>query len=233
MPRPRPVRCVWWLELEEKMNYSSFYKAVTLKRLSELCEPHEWQYMVAAFDGDVDAAGMLTVRLSNEKRGAVAVAMWRAKVKREAFREYFSSVWRHDHRHVIDAAQTRRTLGYMFRYAAFPIPAELPEMVTLWRGTSKLTIAEAREGHSWTTERDTACWFAMRFAEVNGNPLVLTAEVAKSDIALFTNAREESEALLIRPPAAVKIDGDATDWQVGHNRYEARKNTRQSALQAA
>ena len=212
------------------MSYESFYKAATLKRLAELCAPHEWEYMEAAFNGDVDAAGSLTFRLSNDKRGAVAVAMWRAKVKREAFREYFSSVWEHDHRHVIDAAQTRRTLGYMFRYAAFPIPAELPDVVKLWRGTSKLTIAEAREGYSWTTDRDTACWFAMRFADTNGAPLVLTAEVAKSDIALFTNAREESEALLIRPPATVKIDGDVTDWQRRYAAYEAQKNTRQSAL---
>ena len=73
----------------------------------------------------------------------------------------------------------------------------------------------------------------MRFADTNGAPLVLTAEVAKSDIALFTNAREESEALLIRPPAAVKIDGDATDWRDGYDRYKAKKNKRQSALQAA
>ena len=209
----------------------NFYRDLLLYewQKKELFEPHEWQYMEAAFNGDVEATGMLTVSLSNDKRGAVAVAMWRAKVKRDAFREYFSSVWEHDHRYVIDAAQTRRTLGYMFRYAAFPIPAELPDVVRLWRGTSKLTIAKAREGYSWTTDRDTACWFAMRFADTNGAPLVLTAEVAKSDIALFTNAREESEALLIRPPAAVKIDGDATDWQDGYDRYEAKKNKRQKA----
>ena len=212
------------------MNYESFYKWQVLEKFSKLCEPHEWEYMEAAFNGDAEAAGRLTVSLSNDKRGAVAVAMWRAKVKREAFREYFSSVWAHDHRYVIDAAQTRRTLGYMFRYAAFPIPVELPDVVTLWRGTCKLTIAEAREGYSWTTDRDTACWFAMRFADINGSPLVLSADVAKSDIALFTNAREESEALLIRPPATVKIDGDVTDWQRRYAAYEAQKNTRQSAL---
>ena len=186
--------------------------------------------MEDAFNGDVEAALSLCVALGNDLRGVVAVAMWRAKVKREAFREYFSSAWVHDHRYVIDAAQTRRTLGYMFRYAAFPIPVELPDVVTLWRGTCKLTIAEAREGYSWTTDRDTACWFAMRFADINGSPLVLSADVAKSDIALFTNAREESEALLIRPPATVKIDGDVTDWQRRYAAYEAQKNTRQSAL---
>ena len=212
------------------MNYESFYKWQVLEKFSKLCEPHEWNYMDDAFNGDVEAALSLCVALGNDLRGVVAVAMWRAKVKREAFREYFSSAWVHDHRYVIDAAQTRRTLGYMFRYAAFPIPVELPDVVTLWRGTCKLTIAEAREGYSWTTDRDTACWFAMRFADINGSPLVLSADVAKSDIALFTNAREESEALLIRPPATVKIDGDVTDWQRRYAAYEAQKNTRQSAL---
>ena len=212
------------------MNYESFYKWQVLEKFSKLCEPYEWNYMEDAFNGDVEAALSLCVALGNDLRGVVAVAMWRAKVKREAFREYFSSAWVHDHRYVIDAAQTRRTLGYMFRYAAFPIPVELPDVVTLWRGTCKLTIAEAREGYSWTTDRDTACWFAMRFADINGSPLVLSADVAKSDIALFTNAREESEALLIRPPATVKIDGDVTDWQRRYAAYEAQKNTRQSAL---
>lgn len=215
------------------MSHENFHKAMAMDWFEKHAYPHELKHARAAFDGDVEAAFSLSFALENHKRGAVAVAMWRAKVKREAFREYFSSVWEHDHRHVIDAAQTRRKLGYMFRYAAFPIPAELPDVVKLWRGTSKLTIAEAREGYSWTTDRDTACWFAMRFADTNGAPLVLTAEVAKSDIALFTNAREESEALLIRAPAAVKIDGDATDWQDGYDRYKAKKNKRQSALQAA
>ena len=212
------------------MSHENFHKAMAMDWFEKHAYPHELKDARAAFDGDVEAAFSLSCALENHKRGAVAVAMWRAKVKREAFREYFSSVWEHDHRHVIDAAQTRRTLGYMFRYAAFPIPVELPDVVTLWRGTCKLTIAEAREGYSWTTDRDTACWFAMRFADINGSPLVLSADVAKSDIALFTNAREESEALLIRPPATVKIDGDVTDWQRRYAAYEAQKNTRQSAL---
>ena len=198
------------------MSYESFHKAVTLARMAEICEPHEWEYMQAAFDGDVEAAGMLTYRLSNDKRGAVAVAMWRAKVKRDAFREYFSSVWNHDHRYVIAAAKTRRTLGHMFRYAAFPLPADLPDTVTVWRGSSYLPFDDARTGYSWTTDRDLACWFAMRFAGRNGSPLVLTADIAKRDIALFTNDRNESEAVLIRPPAAVEIDGDVNDWQARH-----------------
>ncbi len=93
------------------MSYESFYKELVLSRFAELCEPHEWKYMEAAFDGDIDAAGMLTATLRNDLRGAVAVAMWRAKIKREAFREYFSGVWEHDHRYAIAAAHPATGAG--------------------------------------------------------------------------------------------------------------------------
>ena len=209
--------------------YEDFQKHLALTWLEKGGYPHEMEHARAAFDGDVEASHSLAFALQNSKRGVIAVAMWRAKVKREAFRNYFSSVWGHDHRHVINAAQTRRTLAHMFRYAAFPLPAELPDVVTLWRGASKLTIAEVREGHSWTSDRDTACWFAMRFADINGSPLVLSADVGKSDIALFHNERNENEAVLMRPAAAVKIDGDVTDWQGEFERYEAQKTSAQAA----
>jgi hypothetical protein len=209
-------------------SYKSLQKFMAIDWLEKHAAPHELKHARAAFDGDTDAAFSLSVALGNYKRGVVAVAMWRAKVPVEAFRAYFSSVWDHDHRHVIDAAISRRTLAHMFRYAAFPLPAELPDVVTLWRGTSKLPLDEARAGYSWTTDRDTACWFAMRFADFNGSPLVLTAEVAKSDIALFHNERNESEAVLMRPPANVRIDGTIVDWVQGLDRYEVAKNARQN-----
>lgn len=210
------------------MSYESFSKAVTLARMAEICEPFEIKYVQAAFDGDEDAAFSLSVALSNDKRGAVAVAMWRAKVRREAFRKFFSSVWNHDHRHVIAAAQTRRTLSYMFRYAAFPLPADMPDTVTIWRGSSYLRFDDARTGYSWSTDRDLACWFAMRFADQNGSPLVLTADIAKRDIALFTNDRSESEAVLMRPPAA-RIDGDVSDWTACYQREQDAKNSDRKA----
>ncbi len=58
----------------------------------------------------------------------------------------------------------------------------------------------------------------MRFADRNGSPLVLVADVAKRDISLFTNERGESEAVLMRSPAGVRVDGDATDWTAGYLR---------------
>ena len=79
----------------------------------------------AAFDGDAGAARCLSVALADHNRGTVALMMWRGRVKREAFRDYFASVWDHDHRHIISAAKTRRTLAAMFRYADFQKPANI------------------------------------------------------------------------------------------------------------
>ncbi len=207
----------------------SFQKEYALKYLERNCEPYEVKNARAAFDGDEKAALSFCISLNNDKRGIVAVAMWRNKVPVTAFRAFLSSAWDHDHRYVIEAAENRRTLGHMFRYAAFPIPSEFPDVVTLWRGTSKLTLDEAREGYSWTNDRDVACWFAMRFAETNGFPLVLAAEVSKSDIALFHTERSEAEAVLIRKPIDVEIDGTPEDWVHRYERFQAVKNARKSS----
>lgn len=209
--------------------YEDLQKHLALDWLEKHGYPHELEPARAAFDGDAEAAFSLSCALENHKRGAVAVAMWRAKVPVEAFRAYLSAVWGHDHRYVIEAAETRRTLAYMFRYAAFPLPAELPDVVTVWRGSSALPFKEAKTGYAWSTDRDVACWFAMRFAEHNGSPLVLTADIAKRDIALFTNERSESEAVLMRPPAA-RIDGDVSDWSVCHRRKQDAMNIDNKAM---
>lgn len=200
---------------------SKWYREFMVHQVKQTVEPCAGQHVGPAFAGDVDAAFSLSVALDNSKRGIVAVAMWQAKVNREAFRAYLSSVWTHDHRWVIDAAQTRQRLAYMFRYAAFPPLDGLPAVVRVWRGTSKLNIDEARHGYSWTTDRDIACWFAMRFAEVNGSPLVLAADVSRADIALFSNDRQESEILLMKPPSRAWIDGDERDWLTGYKRHES------------
>jgi hypothetical protein len=203
--------------------YEDLQKDLTLAWLEKNGYPHEIEHARAAFDGDVKAAQNLYLSLENKMRGTIAAVMWRAKVPVEAFRSYLSAAWEHDHQHVITAAETRRNLGHMFRYAAFQIPAEMPPMMTVWRGTSGITKSQAGKGYSWTTDQDTACWFAMRFAERKGAPLVLTSEIAKTDIALFTNERMESEIVLMRSPKTVVIDGDVSDWTMGQARFDEAK----------
>ncbi|MEF8701207.1 MAG: hypothetical protein V5B32_13345 [Candidatus Accumulibacter sp. UW26] len=161
------------------------------------------------------------MRPIHERRGFMALAMWEGKVPRDAFRTYLSSVWNHDHRHVIHAAGTRRRLAYMFRYVAFPLPGDLPDVVRVWRGTSHLTLADAQKGYSWTTDRDIACWFAMRFGVYNGSALVLVADVPKNQISLLHDGRSEHEAVLMKPPAEATIDGHAEEWALGYERQSA------------
>jgi hypothetical protein len=172
----------------------------------------EWarEYVGPAFRGNPDAAGFLASSLSNAKRGHVAVAMWEAKVPRDAFREYLAAVWTHDHAELIVAAGKRR-LAAMFRYAAFPMPEEINGTVRVWRGTSGITAKQARCGYSWTINRDVACWFAMRFAKQKGNPLVLSAQVTKEEIAFYENDYEQ-EVLILTAPKTCEIDGDEEDW---------------------
>lgn len=186
--------------------------AISIELIEEQVESWSKKYVRPAFAGDVEAAGRLTISLAGHRRGTMAVAMWRAKVPRAAFREFFESVWNHDHRHVMAAAGTRRRLQSIFRYADFPLPDDLGNEVQVWRGTSALSFRKASAGFSWTLDRDVACWFAMRFSDRNGSPLVLSATVPKLDIALYTNERSEQEVVLLVPPTAA-IDGDAIDWE--------------------
>lgn len=212
----------------------NFLQPRFLRAAAQKSKPHELAHELAcrvtkfsaelilpAFAGDVDAAGQLSVTLDNCERGAVAYAMWKARVSRDAFRAYFTPAWEHDHRWVIQAAGSRATLSKMFGYAAFDPPDHLPETVRVWRGTSHLTRKQAQSGYSWTTERDIACWFAVRHAGPNDRLMVLAADVPRRDIALYHDGRKESEAVLLTPPDAW-IDSDVNDWRIAFERHQKK-----------
>lgn len=65
----------------------------------------------------------------------------------------------------------------------------LPDMVTVYRGGH-------REGFSWTTKKDKACWFARRFKEPQP---CWQGVIAKDQINWFSNSRWESEVVITRP----------------------------------
>jgi hypothetical protein len=197
--------------------------------LSRLLEPWALPHLAPALDGDVEAAHSLYCGAGNAKRGILALAFWRYKVPVPAYRTLLSSVWDHGHREVIAASGNRRTLRAMFRYAAFPLPTDMPEVVRVWRGTSYLSEKESAKGYSWTTDRDVACWFAMRFADRNKNPLVLATDVPKAEILFYHDERSEKEAVLFKPPS-YRIDGHPENWREGHERYSAVINEHNRAL---
>jgi hypothetical protein len=67
----------------------------------------------------------------------------------------------------------------------------------LWRISERGAAA-----YSWTLNRDMACWFALRFADQARKPLMLAVVVPRGQIVLYTNEREEADAVLMYAPAA-------------------------------
>ena len=172
----------------------------------------------AALNGDTEAAGQAAFRAESEYCGAVCVLLYLLDVPAPALAAALGESWSMWHRSLVQNARTRQRLRAMFRKARFPLPEHLPETVRIYRGTSYLPIRIAAKGYAWTIDRDTACFFAMRFAEKNGNPLVLAADVPRASILHYSNGRDESEAVCFDVDAPAK-DGTAADWLQGYHRY--------------
>lgn len=77
--------------------------------------------------------------------------------------------------------------------------AAFPDRIEVYRGTSGISVAKARVGMSWTTDKGAAAWFANRFG---GDPLVLRAEVRKADV--LAHFAYESE-VVVRPRRVSKV----------------------------
>lgn len=206
--------------------YATFVHNRLQQDLERYVEPWSVKYVAPAIAGDVEAAFSLYVSLRNEKRGEVAVAFWRAKVPVPAFAELLGAVWGHDHGFLMAAAKTRSRLHSMFRYANYQIPEELPATVQVWRGTSGITANQASKGLSWSTDRDTACWFAMRFAANFGQPLVLSAVIERNSILFYDQGRGEGEVVLFDVHNAI-IDGTPIDWRERANAKIAERQAEQ------
>ena len=54
-------------------------------------------------------------------------------------------------------------------------------------------------------------------------PLVIAAQVPKDAIALFTNERDEFEAMLTKAPSFVTIDGTPDEWKSVSDMYERNR----------
>lgn len=185
------------------------------------------QPLARAIDGDMDATLTLYCRLNKNDRGALAVALWEAKIPRDAYRVFLGHAWEgaqdnpriRDHHYVIEHAGNRRRLAAMFRYAQFSIPPEFGETVRVWRGTKGISLDSARKGYSWTTDRNIACWFA-HYGHNGRDPLVIVADIPRSEIMYFSDERSEKEAVLVRPPVAM-VDGTVADWAAGDVAHQA------------
>ena len=73
---------------------------------------------------------------------------------------------------------------------------KLPSVVMVYRGVLAKDELKAETGVSWTTDYKVAEMFALRFKTLGGTPYIMKGEVNKEDFGYFTNARQESEALI-------------------------------------
>lgn len=191
------------------------------KQLRAITPPWGKRHIAGTLSGDPEAAFSLNVAMNDEQRGR-ACTMLLYFSPAPAYRAFLAASWEHSHHHVIAAAgQAQIELAELFEYADFPVN-QLPETFRVWRGSSALTPEQSSLGFSWTTDRDTACWFAMRFAEANGSPIVLAADIHRNEVWFSSDDRQESEILLMAAPD-YWIDGDVSDWQKGFERYEGAK----------
>jgi hypothetical protein len=77
----------------------------------------------------------------------------------------------------------------------------LPKEFKVYRGVAHV---EASRGMSWTTNREKALWFARRFeADKNRTPLLITANVHRSDVIAYYLGRGENEIVIM--PEHVEI----------------------------
>lgn len=77
----------------------------------------------------------------------------------------------------------------------------LPEIITVYRGVSP---GRAKDGLSWTDDKEKAIWFANRFATENQQGYLLAGKVDKEDVLAYFNGRNESE-LVIHPKSITNL----------------------------
>ena len=203
-------------------------QALELKRiLSSQLPDFALRHLEPAISGEPEAAFSLALAAPNELRGLIILLLYLIKTPVAEYRTALEAVWQHDHRHLLNAVPNRNQQRAIFRRAQYDLSKQLPERVQIFRGTSALSHGEAERGLSWTTNRDVACWFAMRFANANGNPLVLRTEVARELILYYNNDRKENEVVCF-DAGSTKVDvvrnwQETLDaWRAGFERYEQR-----------
>jgi hypothetical protein len=192
----------------------------------------------------VDDAMTLLSALPNSDRGEAAKSLYDYPNvgKRVAYRGLILA-WEHDHRELIDAFGSEEELAAALRDVSPPSKRKKP--VKAWRGIKNI---EGAFGMSWTTDRDIACWFAMRGFEHRPTPSVLVCDLYPHVIVAEHNGRGECE--LIVDPTELNYqdvfldDGreepfeiyefddechkqvalaEVAGWRAGYDRYEAAK----------
>ena len=156
-------------------------------------------------------------------RGHLVAWVYKAGLGQRVLRGALFQAWSHDHGWTLQAAGSYRTLERWFKAAAFELPPGLPDPLTLWRGTTGLPLWNAAGGVSWTTRPGVAAWFACSYGlRRPGAPLVMRRVVPLKHVLLYTDERDEAEAVVIKPGPA-EVVGDEAWWRELAEAEEARR----------
>jgi hypothetical protein len=153
------------------------------------------EYIDPAFGGCPDAALSLVCSCYDYQRSWLAERMKLAKVAPPAFRVTLEEALTQNCCFLNAFRASKGILGMQrwCQYAQFPIPNDLPEQVTAYRGTQFLSFVEALRSPFWTLERAVADRFATRWHGYRG--LVIEAMVARKSIFFYSDAVKEAEVM--------------------------------------
>ena len=198
----------------------------TLEPVRFLFEGNLEETVDRALAGDLDAVDKMYFCAHEHIRAEMMVLMWGLGAPVEVQREMLRQVWDHEHDHLKSWLSVASAKA-MFTSAAFPLPDGVPDTLTVYRGGFSTTKRKLAAGFSWTTDRDTACFFAMRYQGYNDwhTPMLLKATIRRDEIKLMEPDHRESEVVIFGARGSV-VDGDAADWQSRCEFYQAEKRRR-------
>lgn len=107
----------------------------------------------------------------------------------------------------------------LFRRARFDVSA-LPLTLTVWRGgrstpNAPFGVAEAAQGMSWSTRKETAAYYAIqgwRGENPDGVPMVVRRTVRRAQVVYFRPDSRDMEVIADGPVEGLAIDGGPLEW---------------------
>jgi hypothetical protein len=112
----------------------------------------------------------------------------------------------------------------LIEYAEFDIPLFTYPSVRVYRGTAGIMPRASASGVFWSTDRDMACYYAIKQSELGkGDPLVITANMPRDNILMCPRWAKQTEIIAYpihnNPFIPYSISYPVENWREGYERY--------------
>jgi len=193
-----------------------------LKRLLPDLPPACLPHLPGLLAGDEASAQAFFAGLAPHRRGEMAVALYQDGLARASLRVAVTAAWEAGPREFGEAAKGNRKALGIISACVFPPALDLAASVTVWRGTSGLSRADAETGMSWSLSRDAACWHALQGVERFGPPVVVRRVLRRASILWVRQDRGQVIEVVPSRPGLADADPDPATWAESAARYAAR-----------